>query len=136
MSRVKECEMTFDDIIRAGDDYVKSLKSAAKSAEKLLGAVKELKSMFLSAESNTAEVTEEVKPQEEIPEQPVKEETKPAESVKAYSFTEVRQAFSQKSREGFTDRVKELITKYGASKLSEIKESDYPALMADLEEIT
>lgn len=66
------------------------------------------------------------------------EETTGAPVVKTdkpYEFTDVRKAFSAKSHEGYTEEVKDLITKYGASKLSDIKKEDYPALMSDLEVI-
>lgn len=66
------------------------------------------------------------------------EETTAASVVKTdkhYEFTDVRKAFSAKSHEGFTEQVKALITKYGASKLSDIKKEDYHALMSDLEVI-
>lgn len=53
----------------------------------------------------------------------------------AYTFTDVRKAFSAKSHAGYTEQVKALIGKYGADRLSDVKESDYPALMADLEVI-
>lgn len=56
-------------------------------------------------------------------------------AAKTYAFADVRKAFSAKSHEGYTDQVKALISKYGAEKLSDVKESDYPALMADLEVI-
>ena len=52
-----------------------------------------------------------------------------------YSFTDVRAAFSAKSHAGYTAQVKGLITKYGADKLSAIKEEDYAAIMAELEAI-
>ena len=55
---------------------------------------------------------------------------------KVYTFVEVRKAFAAKSHEGFTDQVRALISRYGADKLSAISESDYPALMKDLEAIT
>jgi hypothetical protein len=48
---------------------------------------------------------------------------------------DVRKAFSAKSHAGYTEQVKALIGKYGAAKLSAVKEEDYPALMADLEKI-
>ena len=57
------------------------------------------------------------------------------EPVKTYTFADVRKAFSAKSHAGYTAQVKELISKYGASRLSDVKEADYPALMADLEVI-
>jgi hypothetical protein len=53
----------------------------------------------------------------------------------AYTFEDVRKAFSAKSHVGFTAEVKALISKYGAARLSDIKESDYAAIMADLEVI-
>ena len=62
-------------------------------------------------------------------------EKKDKPAAKTYAFADVRKAFSAKSHEGYTDQVKALISKYGAEKLSEVKESDYPALMADLEVI-
>lgn len=55
--------------------------------------------------------------------------------AKTYTFADVRKAFSAKSHAGYTAQVKELISKYGANRLSDIKEEDYPALMADLEVI-
>ena len=64
-------------------------------------------------------------------EPPAKEEAADAQ----YSFTDVRRAFSAKSHAGYTEQVKALITRYGADKLSAIKEEDFPAIMADLEAI-
>ncbi len=57
------------------------------------------------------------------------------EEAKRYTFAEVRKAFSAKSHAGYTEQVRALIAKYGADKLSAVKEEDYPALMADLEAI-
>lgn len=65
--------------------------------------------------------------------------TQPAaqkEQPKKYTFAEVRKAFSAKSHAGYTDEVKSLIARYGAEKLSAVKEEDYPAIMKDLEAIT
>ncbi len=55
---------------------------------------------------------------------------------KTYTFSEVRKAFSAKAHEGFTPQIKELISSYGAEKLSAVKEEDYPRLMQDLEKLT
>ena len=63
------------------------------------------------------------------PKAEVKEETP------TYSFEDVRKAFAAKSHAGHTAEVKALNTKYGASRLSDIQESDYANLMADLEVI-
>lgn len=83
---------------------------------------------------------------EALPEKPVAIEatdvaTAPAESLeksehaKTYNFADVRKAFATKSHAGYTAQVKELIKKYDADRLSDVKETDYPALMADLEVI-
>ncbi len=66
--------------------------------------------------------------------QTVAAENTKKESVTIH-FEEVRKACAAKSHAGFTTQVKELISKYGACRLSDVKETDYAALMADLEVI-
>ena len=57
----------------------------------------------------------------------------PKDDTPAYTFEELRKAFASKSHAGFTVEVKALIGKYGASRLSDINESDYAAIMKELE---
>ena len=59
---------------------------------------------------------------------------KTPEPEKKYTFVEVRTIIAGKAREGFTSTVKMLLSKHGATKLSEIKEEDYASLVADAEE--
>ena len=59
----------------------------------------------------------------------------PKDETSAYTFEELRKAFAAKSHAGFTVEVKALIGKYGASRLSDINESDYAAIMKELEVI-
>ena len=49
------------------------------------------------------------------------------------SLEEVRAVLADKSRLGFTSQVRELLQKYGASKLSGIDPSNYNALLKDAE---
>ena len=58
--------------------------------------------------------------------EPVKEE--PALTLEA-----VRAILANKSRDGFTAQIRELLQKYGASKLSEVDATHYKALIADVE---
>lgn len=51
------------------------------------------------------------------------------------SMEEVRAILAKASRKGFTDRVRELLRKHGANKLSEIDPSEYAALVKDAEEL-
>ena len=87
-----------------------------------------------------ADVLTDMKSVEVIDAQPVaqipeKESKTKKKKAKVYTFEDVRKAFSAKSHAGFTTEVKALISKYGAARLSDIQESDYAALMADLEVI-
>ena len=72
-------------------------------------------------------------------ESPRTEEKTPVKKAKPkkkkISLEEVRTLLAQKSQEGFTADIKKLLEKYGATKLSEIEEKDYEALMKDAEEL-
>ena len=56
-------------------------------------------------------------------------------SEKKLILEDVRKAAADKSRQGYTEEVRNLIRKFGASKLSEVDAGKYPALMKDLEAI-
>ena len=123
MSKMNELSQVLDDLISCG--------------EKMISTANALKEMFTdtAAKADTAAA----------PAGPVNSpapagsadnaEQAEKEQPKKYTFTDVRKAFADKSHAGFTAQVKELIGKYGASRLSDIKESDYAALMAELEVI-
>ena len=49
------------------------------------------------------------------------------------AFEDVRAILADKSREGFTAQIRELLQKYGASKLSEVDAKHYKVLIADVE---
>lgn len=52
---------------------------------------------------------------------------------KAMSLEQVRAILADKSRDGFTAQIRDLLQKYGASKLSEIDPANYKALVEDAE---
>ena len=106
MSKMSELSQALDELVSCGEGMIRAANA--------------LRNMYTAEEPPVSQ-----------------EETTPVETAvaKAYSFTDVRKAFSAKSHAGFTDQVKALIAKYGANKLSGVKEEDYPALMADLEVI-
>lgn len=64
-------------------------------------------------------------------------EAAPAPAAKepepALSFEDIRAILADKSREGFTGQIRELLQKYGASKLSEVDAKHYKALISDVE---
>ena len=53
----------------------------------------------------------------------------------ALTLEQVRAVLSEKSRAGHTAGVRELLQKYGASKLSQVAPSNYEALLRDAEVI-
>ena len=66
----------------------------------------------------------------EVEPQPTVEAAKPE-----LTLEQVRAALAEKSRGGYTAQVRELLVKHGAAKLSDIGPAEYPALMADAEEL-
>ncbi len=62
-------------------------------------------------------------------------EEKAIESKKEVTLVEVRSVLAGLSRDGFTSEVRELLKKYGSSKLSDVKENDYEALLNDAKEL-
>lgn len=86
-----------------------------------------------SAEKNTAPATS-TKKADKPKATPAAEEKAASDTPAAPSKTDVRAVALKLSKAGQQDTLKEIFSKYGADKLSGIAESDYPALMKDLEE--
>jgi len=53
--------------------------------------------------------------------------------AKTYSLEEVRTILAEKARDGFTAQIRDLLQKYGATKLSEVDPTRYGGLVADAE---
>ena len=120
MSKTNELSQVLDELTACGNN----LKS---SGEELIRTARALLNYLSSEDEQTLPVKEE----------PVKDTTlaETRDEVTKLTFIDVRKAFSAKSHAGFTEQVKALIAKYGADKLSAVKEEDYESLMADLEAI-
>ena len=65
------------------------------------------------------------------PESSVQPESKP--TSKPLTLEEVRAVLVEKSRNGHTAKIRELLEKHGAAKLSEIDPQKYSALLAEAE---
>ena len=57
------------------------------------------------------------------------------ESIPELKLEDVRAILAEISRSGKTAQMKDLLTKYHAEKLSDVKTEDYPALLKNAEEI-
>ena len=109
MSNMSELDTTLNDLITC-------VQALAKAADNLLRTANALRETFSGAS--------------ETP------EAKPEESIKEYSFTEVRGILAGISGKGHGADVRKLLSKYGASKLSDIRPEDYANLVRDAEAIT
>ena len=107
MSKMSNLDLVLDEMITAG--------------QKMIEAANALREMF----SETAAP-------EKVTEIPVKE-ADPESEVKKYTFQEVRGIMANLAGKGKKAEAKALLTKYGASRLSEVKEADYAALVAEAE---
>ena len=131
MSKIKNYAMTLDEIIEAGEELVASYKKTASTAEIILNAVKELKDLF---SEGTPAVQE--KPATKSLSDPVpKKEESPKEEAKTYTFTEVHGIMAGLSGQGKKAEAKALLEKFGAKRLSDVKEEDYAALVHEAQVI-
>lgn len=62
-----------------------------------------------------------------------KKQSAPEQKTETVTFVQLRSRLSEISRTGHTQEVKELITRYGADKLSDIAEADYAAVLEEAE---
>lgn len=113
------------------DDLATCTQALIDAADGLFKAVSALRGMY-SGESTDA-TPETLKTAE--PAQPVVET--PAEPVKVYEFNEVRRILAGVAAKGrdYSAKVKELLTRYGAAKLSDIKPENYAEIVHDAEVI-
>lgn len=101
-----------------------------KCGEALIGISEVLADMFSGAEEEKqpAKKTAPKKKQtEESKLEPQPEEETPL------TLEDVRAVCADKSRKGFTVEVKEILTKHGSDKLSELDPAEYKALLAEVE---
>lgn len=105
---------------------IDSLKVAVSELELLASETEDMK-----ADNKTTKPTA----KKEITSKP--KDSIPAEDLpwneKTLTFEEVRRLLAQKSKSGYSKEIKALITKHGAEKLSDIKPSEYAALVAEAE---
>ncbi len=93
-----------------------------------------------SIAARIAEIAAELKathaPGQYAPEQGRDETPSPApEQPKPVTMEQVRAVLAEKSRDGHTAAVRELILRHGANKLSEVAPTEYTALLAEAEDM-
>lgn len=113
MSKMSNLDLVLDEMITAG--------------QKMIEAATALREMFSETEKPKEKKTA-TKPT------PAKaEESTPEPEAKTYTFQEVRGIIASLSGKGMKAEAKALLTKYGATRLSDVKEEDYAALAVEAE---
>lgn len=96
-------------------DVISDVRSLADSLQKVADAITD------NEPEKITETAEEKNTEKKI--QPKKEK------VKEYSLEDVRGVLAEKSQNGLTLKVKELITRFGGSRLSDIDPKDYAEII-------
>lgn len=112
MSKMSDLNLALDEMITVGQNMIKATNA--------------LKEIFSSEDTETHKPA--CKPLFDA--KPAKEEEE-----KKYSFQEVRGIMASLAGKGKKAEAMALLTEFGASRLSEVKEDDYSALVAKAEEI-
>lgn len=97
-----------------------------------MSRIKLLKNVMVDAEnlaSSIGVLLTALESDEELPKEEVKQ------NEKTYEIEDVRKILADKSRLGHTAKIRELLEKYGAKKLSQINPEKYVALVSDVEKL-
>lgn len=125
MTKKKDISLLIEGLRRISDEFtaladILEGKSSNEETEQTSAPVKEA-------------VANEAPSSEAITEKTV-EEAAPAEPDSAtYTLQDVRKILADKSRKGYTDKVKAILEAHGAEKLSALPESEYAAVVKEAE---
>lgn len=128
MSKMSNLSLVLDELIGCGEALIRTanaLKESlgeSESQEEVSGADKKNAEKKATATKTDSVMTEEPAPETAAPAAPVTKEA-------------VRAVLAAKSSAGFKSQVKELLGKFGATQLKQVKSEDYEALLAEAEKI-
>jgi hypothetical protein len=103
---------------------IQELHTAAKSLISVCNGLRSFFTQEAGLPAGDAPPTEEIKP--ELPKETPKK-------TKELTYEKVRAVLADKSRNGFTDEIRDLLGKYGCKKFSEVSPEHYPELLKDAE---
>ena len=108
------------ELLDAVVDVITNVRNLADSLQVVADVLTDMKSV---------EVTES-QPVAQIPEKTAKPKK---EKAKVYTLEDVRGVLAEKSQSGLTSEIKDLIAKFGGSKLSDINPGNYEAIIKEAE---
>ncbi len=95
--------------------------------EQIIATLKDIKSATAYIDGVADEMSKTI---EELPTEETELQHLPQ---RQFSLEDVRTVLAEKSRASYTEQIRELLGKYGASKLSKVDSADYPALLEEAE---
>lgn len=128
MSKMSNLSLVLDELIGCGEALIRTanaLKESlgeGESQEKVIAADKKNAEEKATATKTDSVKTAEPAPETAVPSAPITKEA-------------VRAVLAAKSSAGFKSQVKELLGKFGATQLKQVKPEDYEALLAEAEKI-
>lgn len=105
------------------------MKMILETAQLMMKVAEDLRSLSDSVQAVCKVVMEGLSEETKVKDLPEKK-TEPA-----ISLEKVRGILASKSQAGYSAEVRAIVSKYGASRLSDIDPKDYPAVLKDAEEI-
>jgi hypothetical protein len=127
MSKKKDISAVFDEIIENGEGMVEAGKQLFTCLDIVVKAIKDMKAIV--APAPTAAIPEKATPAA-LPEK-TDAPAAPAPAEKKYTFTEVRGIMAGLAGKGKKAEARALLQKYGVSRLSDLDEKDYGALVEE-----
>jgi hypothetical protein len=127
-------DVTIGDVVNAVDSVIVNVRNLADSLQVACDIFAKLKldSEVMEKQQPEQKTTKQSNQSDQLPTNADKPNDNNA-STTEYKFEDVRCILAKKSQCGFTAEVKDLIAKYGASKLSEIDPKFYADIIKDAE---
>lgn len=124
MSKLSDLDIMIEEIETIGKKMIIKGNEMVTDGEGLVENAKELRTMFSSKGTN-----------ETVADVNVVNGKDDVADVKKYTREYVRGLMAKLPNMGMKDKAIALLNKYGANRLSDVKEEDYPSLVKDLEEL-
>ena len=133
MGKMKELSAILDSMVECGNALVTSANALKDLCENIVSCGNTLQNAANALKDFYSSVTEE---EPKVAALPKKETAPKKETEKTYTLEEVRAILSAKSKAGFREQVKELITKRGVDHLTKLDPSEYPSLVKEVGGLT
>lgn len=128
MSKMSNLSLVLDELIGCGEALIRTANALKES----LGKSESQEEVIAPDKKNAEKKSASAKTDSGKKEEPAPETAVPAAPITKEA---VRAVLAAKSSAGFKSQVKELLGKFGATQLKQVKPEDYAALLAEAEKL-